>query len=307
MSTHSDQGNLDQLALRAGADIRAALLRTLVDLYVQKPTHTAEEAQHFTELALRLFDQTDAATRAAMAQRLATYPSVPAAVARRLAEDADDVAALDRAVPEPAAAAPEGTSPAELSNLFFAASASERRMILINLAYAPQSTAPAIAGDARQAARQIETAALAHNPDGVARALERWLGIAPTLAQRIVHDPLGEPIVVTAKVIGLTTDAVQRILLFVNPAVGRSVYRVYELAMLFETIDVRAAQALVGIWRAAEPRPPAKAALPSQDDAGRGARRTANHQAAATPHGAVGALLPRVPIRGVRASTSRAE
>ena len=38
----------------SGVDIRPTLLRAMVDLYVQKQTHTEQEEQQFTKLALRL-------------------------------------------------------------------------------------------------------------------------------------------------------------------------------------------------------------------------------------------------------------
>ena len=50
---------LVELANRDGVDIRPTLLRVMTDLYVQKPTHTEQEEQHFTELALRLIDLVD--------------------------------------------------------------------------------------------------------------------------------------------------------------------------------------------------------------------------------------------------------
>ncbi|HYP10212.1 MAG TPA: DUF2336 domain-containing protein, partial [Xanthobacteraceae bacterium] len=34
--------------------MRPTLLRVLTELYVQRPTHTADEEHHYTELALRL-------------------------------------------------------------------------------------------------------------------------------------------------------------------------------------------------------------------------------------------------------------
>ena len=274
MSTHTDPQSMDELALRAGADIRLPLLRTLVDLYLEKPAHTGEEAQHFTELTLRLLGEADVETRIAVAQRLASYSSVPSAISQWLTNDVPEVAALVRPAGSSAAPAHErdtptqpGVSPAELSELFFAASAAERRLILVNLFYVAGPAASTLTSHAREAARQLERAALARNPDAFMRALERWLGIGPALARRIVLDPLGEPIVVAAKVLGIATDALQRILLFVNPAVGRSVYRVYELAMLFETIQAQAAHALVGIWRAADPPPVGKSA-PADADGG---------------------------------------
>jgi hypothetical protein len=127
-------------------------------------------------------------------------------------------------------------------------------LILFNLSYAARPTSAVFASDIRDAAHELENAALAHNTEAFVHALQRWLGIAPALARRIASDPLGEPIVVAAKALGLASDALQRILLFINPAVGRSVSRVYELAMLFETLDVDAAQTLLGIWRAADAR-----------------------------------------------------
>jgi hypothetical protein len=157
------------------------------------------------------------------------------------------------------------TLPAELCELFFAASAVERRLILTNLAYAPAPALTVSQANARAAASQIERAALSHNPDAFVRTLERWLGIAPALARRIVHDPLGEPLVVVAKAFGVAPDALQRMLLFVNPVVGRSVNRVYELATLFEAIGIRAAHVMVGIWRDADPRPVAAGLNPPSD------------------------------------------
>ena len=48
----------------------------------------------------------------------------------------------------------------------------------------------------------------------------------------------------------------QRILLFLNPAVGQSVERVYELVGLYDDITPAAAERMVAIWRASgEKRP----------------------------------------------------
>lgn len=83
---------LDSLARRDGVDIRPTLLRVLTDLYVQKPTHAAEEERHYVELALRLIDAVDVSTRATAARKLAAYPGAPLAVVRRLARDVIEVA-----------------------------------------------------------------------------------------------------------------------------------------------------------------------------------------------------------------------
>ena len=55
-STSNSLDNLVDLACRDGVDVRPTLLRVLTDLYVQKPTHSAEEETQFVELALGLID-----------------------------------------------------------------------------------------------------------------------------------------------------------------------------------------------------------------------------------------------------------
>ena len=69
------------------------------DLYVQKLTHSYEEKRHYTELALRLLNSVDAATRLAVATRLARHLSPPVRVMVKLASDLPDIAALVRSHP----------------------------------------------------------------------------------------------------------------------------------------------------------------------------------------------------------------
>src|SRR5690606_20035235 len=83
-------------------------------------------------------------------------------------------------------------------------------------------------------------------------------GIDPALAARIAADHSGEPIVVAAKALGLHAAVLQRILLFINPAIGQSVDRIFDLARLFDEIRPEAAARMLAIWqsegRAAKPR-----------------------------------------------------
>src|SRR2546421_12969432 len=81
------------LAVRNDVDIRPALLRVLTDLYVQKPAHSRQEEQHYTELALRLIEAVDVATRRTISMRLASYGRAPAPVLDRLKCDVPEVAA----------------------------------------------------------------------------------------------------------------------------------------------------------------------------------------------------------------------
>src|SRR5262245_59301498 len=87
MAENTKIQNLDglaELANRDNGDIKPTLLRVMTDLYVQKPVHTVDEEAQYIELAARLIDQVDAATQAAVANRLADYPAAPRVVLDRL-------------------------------------------------------------------------------------------------------------------------------------------------------------------------------------------------------------------------------
>src|SRR5208282_885908 len=98
-SSLSSLDNLTHLGLRGGVDMRPTLLRVLTDLYVQKLTHTPDEERHYTELALRLLDAVDVATRVAVAGRLARHFAPPLRVIQHLAADLPDVATSVRGHP----------------------------------------------------------------------------------------------------------------------------------------------------------------------------------------------------------------
>ncbi len=298
---------------RKQVDIRPTLLRVLTDQYLHSPVHSADDVQHYSELAIRLFDETSIATRAAVAMRLAPHACAPREVMLRLAHDVIEVAepvllhspcltpedcetigrergfeharilsmrvqpaAAAKTAPAmpapptarniPAAMAAAADSPhntddraaaadsaaIELHELFFAADSPERRLILLNLDYATWPPGAPPAALQRADIWRIETAALRHNSNTVTRELERALGISHRLSCRVVDDELGEPIVVAAKAMTLPADVLQRIVLFLNPRVGQSVDRVYELSRLYGEISVDAARRMVAIMRAAD-------------------------------------------------------
>src|SRR5690348_18418498 len=90
------------LSRREGVDIRPTLLRVLTDLYVQASSHSLDEARQFVELASRLIDQVDDATRAAVRARLAIYPGAPVSILEQLGlrpSGTDEPASLTRDVP----------------------------------------------------------------------------------------------------------------------------------------------------------------------------------------------------------------
>jgi hypothetical protein len=99
----------------------------------------------------------------------------------------------------------------------------------------------------------LEAAALQRNLEMVASNLEHALGISQQLARRMIADERGEPIVVAAKALSIPANVLQRMLLFMNPAVGQSVERVYKLAALHNEMTLAAAQRMIDIWQEAEP------------------------------------------------------
>jgi hypothetical protein len=293
--TFANLESLLDLNQPVGVDMRPTLLRVLTDLYLQRPTHPPEDERYYTELALRLIDATDLPERAALATRLASYPSAPHAVVERLARDVlevaapilkhspcltpDDLKAIAKhggmtyaeiiATREPtaapsdepasssmAAAAAIDEEASELAELFYAAGAPERRLILLNLEYALSDAPEPLATLRRTDIWRLESAALQHNLETVVRDFERTLGISRRQARRVINDDLGEPIVVAAKAMTLPADVLQRMLLFMNPRVGQSVDRVYDLSALFTEITVDAARRLVAILRDADPAEP---------------------------------------------------
>lgn len=314
-SAYSPLDSLVDLACRDGVDVRPTLLRVITDLYVQKPTHTAEEERQYVELALGLIGAVDETTRTAVAARLGSYANAPRAVLTRLAGAHAQPAAPPQAQiaePAPLAAtvepdvaprpAPKRASMAtpkpastfvspsaraqELIELFFTASAEERRLILINLDVAEAPPPPREPQPVEAIIRRLESTALQRNVSEFVRMLERGLNVSRQVATRIAHDPSGEGLVVAAKALEMRADVLQRILLFLNPAIGQSVARVFELAQLYEDITPDAAATMVAIWRQPGERLRSRHAPTLYDDERNGAR------ARATP----------TPQRGQRAS-----
>jgi hypothetical protein len=282
-------GLLD-LAQHDGVDIRPTLLRVITDGYIQNAMPTPEDERQYTELAMRLLEETDIAVRAAVAVRLAHHPRAPHAIVQVLARDVLEVA-------EPILRHSSGLTPAdceeiirecgpfhaaiiaergkisapsevmvglgpvlepsnswasELCELLFSADVPERRLILLNLDYAIPQPGETRTIPQRTDIWRLEMAALRHQSEVVTRELENALGVSNRQARRIVNDELGEPIVAAAKAINMPAEVLQRILLFLNPKIGLSVDRVYELAALYNEISTEAARRLIAIFREAD-------------------------------------------------------
>ena len=254
------------LSRRDGVDIRPTLLRVLTDLYVQTATHSAEEEQHFVELTSRLIDQVDDATRAAVRARLSIYPRTPAAIMSKLRLHAAAPPRPKTAPPSPPTPAPTAeTKPqttatlsmeprdgSEISQMFFAANARDRALILQDLATAPLRPSPRV--HPSRAARAIETlymAAFASDVDNFTTELGETLILPARIAERVVKDPGGEPLACAAKALGMPSKIYQQILLFLDPAIGTSVNAVYRLSRLYDLLDERSARIMLAAWRGA--------------------------------------------------------
>jgi uncharacterized protein (DUF2336 family) len=309
---------LDNLARRDGVDTRPTLVRVLTDLYIQKPAHSSEEERHYTELALRLIDTVDLATRVLIAKKLAVYPGAPPAVARRLARDVIEVAEpvlrhcavltvadFDAVVrdfgPSHAAVIASRNAPAtapvvrptvatatadigferahesadlELAGLFFSADPAARRMLLMSVGNAEGEPPAAPMLSPRElpneTIRALESAALSRNRAQFTTLLEQALRLTHEKAERIVNDASGEPLLVAAKAVGMPSVVLQRVLMFIDPAIGESVQRVFELAALYERIHTQAALRIIGSLRGDEivrPRRPAHRPMYYDDEA----------------------------------------
>jgi Uncharacterised protein conserved in bacteria (DUF2336) len=259
------------LSRREGVDIRPTLLRVLTDLYVQASAHSDDEARQFVELTSRLIDQVDDATRAVVRARLSIYPGTPAEVLKRLGlrpTSPGQRMPLAAGIPAQPAATPPQKTPseaqsrmasnlsmqpkdaAEINDLFFRASASERALILHNLADTPLRASARI--PAARAARAIETlemAAFAADIENFTLELGGALILPSRLAAQVVNDPGGEPLACAARALDMPSVTFQRVLLFLNPEFGSSVNTVYRLSRLYDQLSERSALVMLAAWR----------------------------------------------------------
>jgi hypothetical protein len=257
------------LSRREGVDIRPTLLRVLTDLYVQAGAHSSDEERQFVELASRLIDQVDDATRAAVRARLAIYPGAPVSILGQLGlkpSGSDEPALLVRDAParSPASGteqvdtqgamqstlAMQPKDAAEIHDMFFRANGRERAAILHNLGETPLKPSPRIPES--RAARAIETlemAAFASDVESFAIELGESLILPARMAAQVVDDAGGEPLACAARALGMPSAVFQRILLFLKPEMGSSVQTVYRLSRLYDNLSERSALIMLAAWR----------------------------------------------------------
>ncbi|MBU6456479.1 MAG: DUF2336 domain-containing protein [Bradyrhizobium sp.] len=309
------------LSRREGVDIRPTLLRVLTDLYVQARAHSAGEARQFVELTSRLIDQVDDATRAAVRARLAIYPGTPAEIAGLLGltpaySDMRVPVPAEIPLPLPAAAPParmlsevekrlasnlsmQPTDAAEISGMFFGASARERALILYNLQETPlRASARIPAARAVRAIQILEMAAFATDVENFTLELGEALILPAWIAAQVVNDPGGEPLACAAKAVDMPSAVFQRVLLFLKPEFGTSVHNVYRLSRLYDRLSERSALIMLAAWRGLTLAVTRAKYQPSLHDDERHRARSAPGQTghAARPGASVGA---RAPVRNI--------
>ena len=260
------------LSRREGVDIRPTLLRVLTDLYVQARAHSEEEARQFVELTSRLIDQVDDATRAAVRARLAIYPATPVEVLKKLGLKASNPdlrvpvsAEIPTLPPRPASPIKAPTAvelrmasnlsmqpkdAAEISDMFFGASASERALILHNLPETPLRASARIPGArATRAIETLEMAAFAADIENFTLELGEALILPSRVAAQVVGDPGGEPLACAARALDMPSAVYQRVLMFLNPEFGSSFKNVYRLSRLYDRLSERTALIMLAAWR----------------------------------------------------------
>lgn len=177
---------------------------------------------------------------------------------------------------------PADTSEIELAELFFSSDPQERRILLMSLGSVDTETPQRVRPD--ETIRALETAALGRDRAGFTKLLESALGLSHEQADRIVKDASGEPLLVAAKAIAMPSVMLQRVLMFIDPAIGESVARVFELAGLYERVSADAAHKIIASLRGREParvRRPAHRPMYHDDEATRGRRGSAIRRPAA--------------------------
>ena len=272
---------LTDLSKRSGIDMRPTLLRVLTDLYMHRLSHSADEERHYTGARFADARKPWTSPRGPRSRNgFAHYQRPPLRVLQWLARDLPMVAGELRSHPllqapgavtrgngpaEPAKIDPLGEkqqarlpvesidagAATELNELFFTATTTERRLILLNMHVVdPNPTLRSRIVTGVAIGQELEGAVLTGKREHFAARLAQALRISHEQARRIANDELGEPVLVAAKTLALRRDVLYRILMFVNPAVGHSVERVHTLAALYDALQAQAAEAMLAIWQA---------------------------------------------------------
>lgn len=139
---------------------------------------------------------------------------------------------------------------ADLAPALLLAAPEQRRRILAALAKGQrpemEPLSPVVMADV---SRRLQGAALGQRRGEFALTLERALGLPQKIVRDILADVDGEGLMIALKAIGIGADVTLRILLFLDPAMGRSVEKVFTLTAFYEDLDARIARRMIAVWR----------------------------------------------------------
>ncbi|MGD9844473.1 MAG: hypothetical protein AB7O60_05240 [Variibacter sp.] len=239
----------------APAAVIAQLSRDIAEiasLVQHKSTTMPIDAKPTTEELITAIFGPDASPSRAQASSTASQQTKAPAPEAKLEANAE------KAI-EPAAESALSTSPADpeqdsapeqsLGARFLAAHSDARLEMLLNMEdeHVPTNAPPRPAS--ADTISRLETAAFAQKQQEFAHELQQALSLLPSVAMQITQDATGETLLVAARALGMPAAVLQRILIFLNPAIGHSVQRVFALANFYERVSRNAAARLVESWR----------------------------------------------------------
>src|SRR5260370_20794100 len=141
---------------------------------------------------------------------------------------------------------------AEINEMFNAASASERALILHDIKGTPlRASARIPAARAARAIEILEMAAFAADVENCGLELGEGLILPSRVAAEIVNDPGGEPLACAMKALEMPSPVFQRVLLFLKADIGTSVTSVYRLSRLYDRLSEPSALIMLAAWRGA--------------------------------------------------------
>ena len=231
------------------------------------------------ELAGRLINEVDDATRAAVRSRLAIYPRAPSALLHQLEMFRAPAPPVTPAAPPapvappprretPAAAPPQAEIEADqaedmqalsqieniqtLSEAFFAATRTERTAMMRGFDAVRLATIPRISTiRAATIVDSLEQAAMRGDRAKFAYELAEVLILPRVHINRIVDDPGGEPLVLALKLLATPAPVFQRVAMFIMDNGETSVESVFRMSRLYDAITFHDANVMLSAWRAA--------------------------------------------------------
>lgn len=148
---------------------------------------------------------------------------------------------------------------ADLVDLFLDLDSHGRRRVLLALEllalrdFAAGRPLPKLPPPDPDLVEELARSALSRRLDVIAQRLGRLLGVAETIAHRLLVDDGGEPLATALKASGLDEPTAMRVLVFSGAGDGRDYFQVKRLLEIFANTSQRSADFLLSRWR---PEPP---------------------------------------------------